>query len=144
MIDRRWERDNMRNDALETARKWFECVNSGDLEQVVALYDANATFHPTLSSKFIRDATSTKSYFSQFLSKQPRISLLTHVAQQVSNDAFLFTGIMQIAMIDSEIRSTIDARCTFVWQYVGGHWRIIHHHNSTSPKQNRISIQHTS
>lgn len=124
----------MRNFALDTARRWFECINSGDLEQVVELYDVNATFHPTLSSKFIRDATGTKSYFRQFLRKQPRMSLLTHTIQQIGDDAFLFTGIMQITMIDRQIRSTIEARCTFVWQQVDGHWRIVHHHNSTRPE----------
>ena len=123
----------LKDRALDIASSWFECLNSGDLERVLELYDSKATFHPTLSANFGRDEAATRSYFSEFLRKQPTATLRAYAIQRLSDNAFLISGTMHIQLDEDGSDSQIEARFTFAWQHFGGQWRIIHHHNSLCP-----------
>ena len=93
----------LKDRALDIASSWFECLNSGDLERVLELYDSKATFHPTLSANFGRDEAATRSYFSEFLRKQPTATLRAYAIQRLSDNAFLISGTMHI-QLDEEVR----------------------------------------
>lgn len=118
---------------LELGQSWIDQVNSNVVNNVVELYDSQATFHPTLSGEFIQDTKSVRQYFTQFLAMKPKVTVVSSDFKELLETAFVFTGVMDIELDASDDRFTIQARFTFVWALNGDRWSIVHHHNSIVP-----------
>ena len=119
------------NDSMdELFRSWNLALATLDPKRVVALYWPDAVLLPTVSNVPRTDAAAIEEYFSHFLQKHPRGTIVKRTVVHgcsMSVDA----GLYDFAMMDpAGITTTVSARYTFVYTYKDGVWKIQHHHSS--------------
>ena len=82
---------------------------------VASLYSStDLSFLPTVSSKFIRDAPSTKEYFMEFLKKLPDGTITSDDVQAYGKDAYLHTGMYTFMTGPEGGRQPVEARFSCV------------------------------
>jgi len=109
--------------------RWNGALQTGDPDQVVALYSPDALLLPTLSSEPRRSPAAIRDYFSQFLSHDPRGRIDSRVLQLGCNEV-VDAGTYSF-WLDGD--HWVAARYTFVYVFRDGDWRIVHHHSSLQP-----------
>lgn len=118
----------------ELFRSWNLALATLDPKRVVALYWPDAVLLPTVSNVPRTDAAAIEEYFSHFLQKHPRGTIVKRTVFHgcsMSVDA----GLYDFAMMDpAGITTTVSARYTFVYTYKDGVWKIQHHHSSAQPE----------
>ena len=110
--------------------RWNTAIQSGDPEQVVALYSPDALLLPTLSAEPRQGPNAIRDYFSQFLSHAPQGRIDSRVLQLGCNE--LVDAGTYSFWLDGDHWAA--ARYTFVYAMRNGDWRIIHHHSSLQPE----------
>jgi uncharacterized protein (TIGR02246 family) len=116
-------------------RRWNEALKQKNFKKVAALYSSeDLSFLPTVSPKFIRDAKSTKEYFTEFLKKVPEGTITSDNVQSFGKDAYLHTGMYTFMTGPEKDRQPVEARFSYMWRRVDGDWKIVHHHSSALPK----------
>lgn len=127
----------MLNLAQQNFQRWNEALQTGDANQVAALYTASNTFLPTLSPAFKKGIQGAAEYFTHFVQKQPVGEIITEEVQNLSETAYIHSGLYNFTLGPSEQRSVAEARFTFVWiKENDGQWKIAHHHSSLKPSEN--------
>ncbi len=117
-----------------TANRWNSALKAKCYDQVAALYSTqDLSFLPTVSSKFIRDSSSTKEYFMGFLKKLPEGNIDADTVQNYGNDAYLHSGMYTFMVGPEDNRSPVQARFSYMWRRINGEWKITHHHSSALP-----------
>jgi hypothetical protein len=102
---------------------------------VAGLYCTNElSFLPTVSPDFIRDAKSTKDYFTEFLKKLPEGTITSDNVQAFNEDAYLHTGMYTFMTGPQDNRAPVQARFSYFWKKTAGEWKITHHHSSAVPQ----------
>jgi uncharacterized protein (TIGR02246 family) len=109
--------------------RWNGALQTGDPDQVVALYSPNALLLPTLSAEPRQSPAAIRAYFEQFLSHAPRGRIDSRVLQLGCNE--LVDAGTYSFWLDGD--HWVAARYTFVYAFTGGAWRIVHHHSSLVP-----------
>jgi uncharacterized protein (TIGR02246 family) len=110
-------------------------LRAKDFEKVAHLYSkSDLSFLPTVSPKFIRDSSSTKDYFMEFLKKMPEGTIENDAVQSFGNDAYLHTGLYTFMVGPESDRKPVNARFSYMWRKLDGMWKITHHHSSALPK----------
>ena len=110
--------------------RWNSALQTGDPNQVVALYSPDALLLPTLSGQPRQGPAAIRDYFSQFLSHDPQGRIDSRVLQLGCNtvvDAGTYSF-----WLDGD--HWVAARYTFVYAFHDGAWRIVHHHSSLQPE----------
>ncbi|MGH8381247.1 SgcJ/EcaC family oxidoreductase [Pseudomonas sp.] len=115
---------------LELFSQWNNSLQSGEPQQVAALYSDDAILLPTLSSEPRLSATSRIDYFKGFLSKQPSGALDTHHVTLGCNMANL-SGLYTFTL--AQTGEQVPARYSFTYRLEGGRWLINSHHSSLLP-----------
>jgi uncharacterized protein (TIGR02246 family) len=110
--------------------RWNSALQSGDPDQVVALYSPDALLLPTLSAQPRQGPAAIRDYFSQFLSHAPQGRIDSRVLQLGCN-AVVDAGTYSF-WLDGD--HWVSARYTFVYGFHDGAWRIEHHHSSLQPE----------
>ncbi|WP_342625658.1 DUF4440 domain-containing protein [Pseudomonas alkylphenolica] len=105
-------------------------MQSGEPQQVAALYSDDAILLPTLSSKPRLTAESRIDYFKGFLSKQPSGVLNTYHVTQGCNMVNL-SGLYTFTF--ARTGEKVPARYSFTYRLDAGHWLIHSHHSSLLP-----------
>ena len=116
---------------LEIAQQWIEKLNRGRLE-ICRLYSDTATFHPTMSPRFVQTKEGVQEYFEVFLAKKPNATVVDYTIQDYGKTTFLYTGRMKISLEEDGNKSSILARFSFLWNLSEEGWKIEHHHNSVA------------
>ncbi|MEY2749492.1 MAG: hypothetical protein RLZZ168_1508 [Cyanobacteriota bacterium] len=117
--------------------RWNGALQTGDPDQVVALYSPDALLLPTLSAEprqspaaiRAQSPAAIRAYFEQFLSHAPRGRIDSRVLQLGCNEV-VDAGTYSF-WLDGD--HWVAARYTFVYAFTGGAWRIVHHHSSLVP-----------
>lgn len=109
--------------------RWNGALQSGDPDQVVALYSPDALLLPTLSAEPRQSPAAIRAYFEQFLSHAPRGRIDSRVLQLGCNEV-VDAGTYSF-WLDGD--HWVAARYTFVYVFTDGAWRIVHHHSSLAP-----------
>ena len=109
--------------------RWNSAIQSGDPEQVVALYSPDALLLPTLSAEPRQGPDAIRDYFNQFLSHAPKGRIDSRVLQRGCN------GLVDAGTYSFWLDGNhwVGARYTFVYALQDGDWRIVHHHSSLQP-----------
>lgn len=111
--------------------RWNEALQSGDPDQVSALYSDNALLLPTLSPLPRSDQSGIRNYFVHFLARGPQGRIESRTLDLGCNEA-VDAGTYSFRFRDGE---RVQARYTFVYRYSDeqGRWLIQHHHSSLQP-----------
>jgi len=115
--------------------QWNGALQSGDPDQVSALYDPKALLLPTLSPIPRRDPAAIRDYFLGFLQRGPVGQIESRTLQLGCNEA-VDAGTYSFRFREGE---PVQARYTFVYGYseADGRWLIQHHHSSCSRRPKR-------
>lgn len=114
--------------------RWNAAVETGDPEQVAALYAPDAVLLPTLSPEFRTDHDGIVDYFEHFLAKNPSGERTESVIKVLDRHTAVDTGLYTFTFTAADgTQTSTDARYTFVYEKVHGRWLIISHHSSLVP-----------
>jgi len=108
---------------------WNGAVQSGDPDQVTALYADQALLLPTLSPIPRHDHAGIRDYFVGFLKGGPVGEVTSRTIQLGCNEA-VDAGTYTFRFRDGH---AVQARYTFVYAYGAGGWLIQHHHSTLAP-----------
>jgi len=109
--------------------RWNNALQTGDPDQVAALYSPDALLLPTLSAEPRQSPEAIRAYFEQFLSHSPKGRIDGRVLQLGCNEV-VDAGTYSF-WLDGD--HWVAARYTFVYAFQEGGWRIVHHHSSLQP-----------
>lgn len=126
---------SLKSTAQANFSRWNQALLTKNPANVTELYDAAATFLPTLSPEFKKGWQGTKEYFQHFLEKNPAGAIIEEEVQLISPDSYLHSGLYNFTVGPENVRETVAARFTFVWKKdQHDFWKIIHHHSSIKPR----------
>ena len=109
--------------------RWNQALQTKDPEKVARLYSRDAILLPTLSDVPRTNHKSIVDYFSHFLEKHPKGSVVKReilIGCNMLQDAGLYT----FTFADG---SSAEARYSFIYILEDSEWKISHHHSSLQP-----------
>jgi uncharacterized protein (TIGR02246 family) len=123
---------------VKTAAAWFDQWNlalaSLNPDRVAQHYWQDAVLLPTLSNTPRTTPAMVREYFVHFLEQHPRGRIDTRTLHMGCNVA-IDMGTYTFALLDGDGHgSEVAGRYTFVYEYRGGAWKILHHHSSVMPE----------
>lgn len=111
--------------------RWNASLATLDPAKVTANYAPNGVLLPTVSNTPRTNHDEIKSYFVDFLKKEPQgvidkriVKIGCNVAQDVGTYTFTFKD-----------GQKVSARYTYVYEFKDGDWKIAHHHSSAMPEK---------
>ncbi len=110
--------------------QWNSALQTGDPQQVAALYETNAILLPTVSNKVRHNHEEIADYFVAFLAKGP-VGKIDESNVRTFGDIAINSGVYTFTFKDG---ATVQARFTYVYRWNGQQWRIIEHHSSAMPE----------
>jgi uncharacterized protein (TIGR02246 family) len=121
-------------DAAALFQRWNDSLQTGDPAKVVANYADNAVLLPTLSNVPRHDDAEKAAYFTEFLKKDP-VGTITESNLIAGCNMAVDDGLYTFTVNDAQGgRTDVQARYTFVYEWVDGQWLIAHHHSSLLPE----------
>ena len=114
---------------------WNEFVNSGQVDQVCALYAPNARLLATFSTLPVDDQTGIRNYFTGFTSRSGAGVSFDQDGkkrEEISNHLVLYTGTYTFFHGEGVDRQEFPARYSFLVDESGDP-KILHHHSSLIP-----------
>lgn len=121
----------MREIATKNFLRWNQALKTGRPEEVARLYSKESTFLPTFSNQFKKGPKEVKSYFEEFLKKNPEGKITEEKVQVLSEKIYSHSGFYVFSVRDEKVKKKVKARFTFIWRKKSnGDWEIIHHHSS--------------
>ncbi|MFJ2828977.1 SgcJ/EcaC family oxidoreductase [Streptomyces sp. NPDC087263] len=114
---------------------WRAALATGDPEIVADRYASDAVLLPTLSPEIRTDRAGIVDYMTSFLAKKPVASKVQTVIKVLDNNEAIDTGLYEFQLTDPDtgVVSTVEARYTFEYEKLDGHWLIENHHSSLLP-----------
>jgi len=111
---------------------WNTALQTGDPDEVVACYAADAVLLPTMSPKVRHNHEEIRDYFVHFLSKSPRGRIIEQNIRVYDNIA-INSGLYTFSLKENGARADTAGRFTFVYRKCDDAWSIIEHHSSILP-----------
>ncbi|HVY16759.1 MAG TPA: SgcJ/EcaC family oxidoreductase [Rhodopila sp.] len=114
--------------------RWNQALQTRQTDKVVALYAPDATLLPTVQNGPLVGRDKIAPYFDHFLALAPVAKIETRVIETGCNVAWDI-GLYAFTENGDQPGShkQIEARYTFIYAPVHGHWLIVHHHSSAQP-----------
>lgn len=113
--------------------RWNQALQTGDADQVVALYAADAILLPTVSNEVRHDHAQIRDYFVGFLKKRP-MGTIDEANIRDFGDIAINSGTYTFALTQDGVTASVPCRYTFVYRRAGDGWQIIEHHSSQMPE----------
>jgi uncharacterized protein (TIGR02246 family) len=126
---------NPDKEILKLFRQWNDAVRSGDPDEVVQLYAPTAVLLPTLSNRVRHSHAEIRDYFVHFLKQGPR-GKIDEANVRVFGGIAVNSGVYTFRFAGGTVRQ-VQARFTFVYQWLDGRWWIIEHHSSGMPEPSK-------
>ena len=114
---------------LNQFEAWSNALHTRDAKKITSLYAKHAILLPTMSGMVHDTHEKIEGYFVNFLEGDPKVSLMESHPVYFSQ-AIINSGIYKFTFKDG---STAKARFSFVYEWQGDRWMIIHHHSSVMP-----------
>lgn len=117
-------------------KKWMDCVNQGDLEQLLSLYDEKAVLIPTFSNRLLSKPEALRAYFIQLCSRE-ELSIALHektlISLPMQDDLYSVCGIYCWRFAIDEELLNFEARFSYVMK-ISSERPILQHHSSQIPR----------
>jgi uncharacterized protein (TIGR02246 family) len=110
---------------------WNDALATLDPDTVAKRYASSAVLLPTVSDTPRTDYSSIKSYFVDFLQKQPQ-GVILESYPTCGRGWCKDVGIYEFTM--GATGDKVKARYSFVYVFEDGQWKIAHHHSSVMPE----------
>ena len=110
--------------------QWNSCLQTGEPEKVIALYDVSAILLPTISNLVRHNHEEITDYFVSFLAKGP-VGKIDESNIRQFDDIAINSGVYTFTFNDG---ATVQARFTFVYRWNGRRWLTVEHHSSAMPE----------
>lgn len=112
---------------------WNNTLQTGDPNQVAALYAENGVLLPTVSNQVRTNHEEIADYFVNFLKYQPHGTINeSHV--RVFNGVAFNSGVYTFKLLLEDEAVEVQARYTFAYHFINGEWLIVEHHSSAMPE----------
>jgi len=112
---------------------WNAALQTRDPDQVVTLYADDAILLPTLSNVVRHNHDEIRDYFVDFLKKNP-LGTINQSNIRELGDVAVHSGVYTFDLTSGGEKSSALCRFTYVYQKIGGDWKIIEHHSSLMPE----------
>ncbi len=122
--------------------QWNKALKTGNPDTVVNLYAANAVLQPTVSNQVRSSPEEIKNYFEKFLTLKPQGLINYRQIRELGSNVAMDSGVYTFTLTEADGKKRdVQARYTFVYEKVGGEWKILNHHSSAMPE---VQAMHTS
>lgn len=118
-------------DIVQLFANWNAALQTGDPDQVTALYAKDAILLPTVSNQVRHNHAEIRDYFVNFLSKQPQGVIDEANTRHLGEDLASNAGVYTFTFGDG---SAVTARFSYLYQQIDGDWKILEHHSSAMPE----------
>jgi uncharacterized protein (TIGR02246 family) len=119
------------NEIVHLFEIWNNALQTGDPDQVVALYDTDAVLLPTVSNQVRHNHDEIRDYFVSFLAKKPQGVIEEANTRLLTEDLASNSGVYTFTFGDG---AQVTARFSYLYRRVNGEWKIIEHHSSAMPE----------
>jgi uncharacterized protein (TIGR02246 family) len=113
---------------------WNAALATGDPNKVADLYARDAVLLPTVSNNVRTDRAEIVDYFQHFLQSKPVGAIDEEVIKIVDRDTAINTGVYHFNLTKDGKRQRVNARYTYVYEFMNGKWLILNHHSSAMPE----------
>jgi len=113
--------------------RWNASLATNNPDKVVANYASDAVLLPTLSNTPRTNRKQMRAYFVDFLKKHP----IGHIDQRTVRfgcDWATDTGLYTFTLTSHGKKTDVEARYSYVYEYIAGQWLIVQHHSSLMPE----------
>jgi len=111
---------------------WNDALQTGNPDNVVECYAADAILLPTVSAKVRHNHDEIRDYFVHFLSKKP-YGRITEQNIRIYDNIAVNSGLYTFSLTENGGHADVAARFTFVYRKYKDEWLIIEHHSSILP-----------
>ena len=120
--------------------RWNSTLQTGNVQKVVDVYAPGAVLQPTVSNQVRTTPAQIKDYFEHFMALKPVGQINYREIRQLGSNVAMDSGVYTFTLTeaDGKIRH-VQARYTFVYEQVGGQWKILNHHSSAMPE---VRVKH--
>ncbi|OAJ50559.1 SgcJ/EcaC family oxidoreductase [Pseudomonas marginalis] len=120
--------------------RWNSALQTGNVKSVVDLYAPGAVLQPTVSNQVRSTPEQITDYFDHFLVLKPVGQINYREIRQLGTNVAMDSGVYTFTLTEGngKIRH-VQARYTFVYEKVGGEWKILNHHSSAMPE---VQVKH--
>jgi uncharacterized protein (TIGR02246 family) len=126
-----------KEDVAAATQAWVDAFGNRNLDQVVALYDAEAVLWGTVEQK-IRDNPAAISDYFKLLSSLTQAKVVVGEQRiRVYGDTAINTGYYTFTLERDGQPRTFPARFSFTYHKRDGRWMIVDHHSSMLPQPPR-------
>lgn len=114
--------------------QWNAALATGKTSEVVKLYAPNGILQPTVSNRIRATPEEIGEYFDHFLQLKPHGQINYRQIRILDENTALDSGAYTFDVVKNKKHSLVRARYTFVYEKIGGEWKIINHHSSAMPE----------
>jgi uncharacterized protein (TIGR02246 family) len=114
--------------------RWNAALETGKPAEVVKLYAPNGILQPTVSNKIRVTPAEIEDYFEHFLQLKPKGVINYRQIRVMGNNMAVDSGAYSFDLVKDGKPAKVRARYTYVYEKIGGEWKILNHHSSAMPE----------
>lgn len=125
-------------DVKEALKEWVAAVESGNVDNVLKLYDKDAIMYSTFGVKPMMNQSSRRSYFKKIV-VNPDIKVeVTDSHPRRFGEIALNSGLYTLSYTQEGAKVITHARFTFAYALKDGKWLIVDQHSSKVPAGDEV------
>jgi uncharacterized protein (TIGR02246 family) len=114
--------------------RWAAALATKDPKTVAALFAPNAILEPTVSNEIRTTPARVEAYFVDFLKLSPKPTINERHIEVLDRNTALEAGVWTFDLTRDGTPSWVTARYSFIWEKIGGQWKIQLLHSSMMPE----------
>jgi len=120
--------------------RWNAALATGKPKQVASLYAPNGVLQPTVSNEVRVGPAAIERYFVDFLKAKPQGVIDDREIRMLDANTALDAGVYTFTLTKDGKPVKVQARYTYLYEKIGGEWKIMNHHSSAMPEPTAASI----